>query len=53
MNAPIEKLLIANSGEIACRVMKTTKKLGKNNIFSDYNTVWIHKKEKLFLCDWP
>jgi len=41
---PIEKLLIANRGEIACRVMKTAKKLGIKTVgvYSDADRNSMH-----------
>jgi len=41
---PIEKLLIANRGEIACRVMKTAKKLGIKTVavYSDSDRNSMH-----------
>jgi len=41
---PIEKLLIANRGEIACRVMKTAKKLGIKTVgvYSDSDRGSMH-----------
>ena len=43
----IKKLLIANRGEIACRIIKTCKKLGIKTvaIYSDVDTDCLHVKE--------
>ncbi|XP_031400336.1 methylcrotonoyl-CoA carboxylase subunit alpha, mitochondrial isoform X2 [Punica granatum] len=44
--APIEKLLIANRGEIACRIMKTAKRLGVRTVavYSDADAESLHVK---------
>ncbi|KAL9239692.1 hypothetical protein vseg_013991 [Gypsophila vaccaria] len=43
---PIEKILIANRGEIACRIMKTAKKLGIQTVavYSDADRDGLHVK---------
>ena len=40
----IEKILVANRGEIACRVMRTAKKLGMNTVavYSDADKMAMH-----------
>jgi acetyl/propionyl-CoA carboxylase alpha subunit len=42
--APIQKILIANRGEIACRVIKTAKSLGIKtvSVFSDADKNALH-----------
>ncbi|PIA45016.1 hypothetical protein AQUCO_01700521v1 [Aquilegia coerulea] len=46
MNEPIEKILIANRGEIACRIMKTSKRLGIQTVavYSDADKDSLHVK---------
>jgi len=43
---PIQKLLIANRGEIACRIMRTTKRLGMKSVavYSDPDHNQMHVK---------
>lgn len=31
-NRPFDKILVANRGEIACRIMKTAKRMGINTV---------------------
>ncbi|MBT7251179.1 MAG: acetyl/propionyl-CoA carboxylase subunit alpha, partial [Rhodospirillaceae bacterium] len=42
----IKKILIANRGEIACRVIKTAKKMGIATVavYSDADTYALHKQ---------
>ena len=47
IKAPFEKILIANRGEIACRISRTVKKMGAKAIaiYSDADTNALHVKE--------
>ena len=51
--APIQKILIANRGEIACRVIKTARKLGIKtvSVYSDADRNSLHVAMVSVPCD--
>lgn len=52
MSEPIKRLLIANRGEIACRVIRTCKKLGIESVavFSDADRHALHAQKADLAC---
>jgi len=51
----IKKILIANRGEIACRVIKTARKMGIKTVAvysdADKNALWPARREPILFGD--